>query len=101
MPVASDGYLTDRELAVLELVADGRTNAEIAETLVVAQGTVRTHVAHIFDKLQVRGRRRLGRLLRRLQSATPDIVAVLESRQPVPKDLSARFEAFLSDARPS
>jgi DNA-binding NarL/FixJ family response regulator len=43
--------LTERELAVLRLVADGKTNGRIAESLDVAESTVKTHVARILQKL--------------------------------------------------
>ena len=48
--------LTDRELAVLKLVAHGRSNREIADLLVVTEGTVRTHVSNILDKLHLASR---------------------------------------------
>jgi LuxR family maltose regulon positive regulatory protein len=43
--------LTERELQVLGLLADGRTNKGIAEELVVTLDTVKRHVTHILDKL--------------------------------------------------
>jgi DNA-binding NarL/FixJ family response regulator len=48
--------LTDREAEVLELIAHGRTNEEIAEQLVLSLKTVRNHVSNIFSKLQVADR---------------------------------------------
>ena len=48
--------LTVRESEVLELIAQGRTNEEIAEKLVLSLKTVRNHVSNIFSKLQVADR---------------------------------------------
>jgi DNA-binding NarL/FixJ family response regulator len=48
--------LTVREREILELIAAGRANADIADTLGVAPKTVRNHVSTVFAKLQVRDR---------------------------------------------
>ena len=48
--------LTEREVEVLRLLAAGRTNAEIAQALVLSVFTVERHVANIYTKLGVRGR---------------------------------------------
>ena len=48
--------LTEREREILDLVARGLTNAEIARRLVVSDKTVRNHVSNVFTKLQVAGR---------------------------------------------
>jgi DNA-binding NarL/FixJ family response regulator len=48
--------LTDREREILELIARGRSNAEITAALVLSPKTVRNHVSNVFSKLQVRDR---------------------------------------------
>ncbi len=48
--------LTARELEVMRHVAEGHSNAEIAEALVLGENTIKTHVAHILDKLDLRDR---------------------------------------------
>lgn len=50
--------LTDRETEVLRLLATGSTNREIARSLFVTEATVKTHLAHIFTKLDVDSRSR-------------------------------------------
>ena len=49
-PAYPDG-LTQREVEVLRLVAGGKTNLDIAEELVIAEGTARRHVANIYEKI--------------------------------------------------
>ncbi|KPH97701.1 MULTISPECIES: response regulator transcription factor [unclassified Streptomyces] len=48
--------LSDREVAVLRLVSEGATNAEIGRRLFVAESTVKTHLLRIFGKLEVTDR---------------------------------------------
>jgi len=48
--------LTERELTVLRLVAQGKSNRDIAEQLVIAEITVRTHVSNILSKLHLASR---------------------------------------------
>ncbi len=50
--------LSPRELEVLRLVADGRSNPEIARTLFIGEATVKTHLLHVFEKLEVNDRTR-------------------------------------------
>ncbi len=52
--VPTSPRLTDREVAVLKLVALGYENADIAQQLAVSESTVRNHVANILSKLQLR-----------------------------------------------
>jgi NarL family two-component system response regulator LiaR len=54
-PLTADP-LTERELGVLRLVAQGKSNKEIAEQLVITEMTVRTHVSNILGKLHLASR---------------------------------------------
>jgi len=58
--------LTDREREVLQLIAEGHKNREIAELLYVSIKTIETHRAHIMDKLEVRSRAELTQYAIRL-----------------------------------
>jgi len=69
--------LTTREAEVLELLQDGRTNAEIATELSIGVETVRTHARNIYRKLGVPSRRELARM------AQQEPVVVDEERRPV------------------
>jgi DNA-binding NarL/FixJ family response regulator len=48
--------LTERERDVLVLIGEGKTNSEIAQALFVGEGTVKTHINHLFSKLDLRDR---------------------------------------------
>jgi len=50
------GPLTEREAEILQLLASGLSNAEIAETLFLSETTIKTHISNLFRKLQVRDR---------------------------------------------
>lgn len=66
------GQLTDRELEVLRLIADGLSNAVIAAKLFIGEGTVKTHVASILRKLQVSDRTKAAALAWQLGIADQD-----------------------------
>jgi len=52
--------LTERELDVINLVAQGRSNQEIAKELVISEKTVKTHISNILSKLQLEDRTQLA-----------------------------------------
>ncbi len=52
--------LTPREVEVLNLVGTGCTNREIAKELYIAEGTVKTHVTHILNRLNLRNRSQIA-----------------------------------------
>lgn len=58
-PISSDGAgarLTDREVQVVELISQGRSNRDIAAELFISENTVKNHVRSILDKLSLRSR---------------------------------------------
>jgi DNA-binding NarL/FixJ family response regulator len=64
--------LTERQLTVLSLMARGLTNKEICGVLGIAEGTVKAHVAAIFDTLEVTNRTEAAVLARELDLRLPD-----------------------------
>ncbi|GAA1565975.1 response regulator transcription factor [Dactylosporangium maewongense] len=50
------GTLSQRELQVLKLIADGASNREAAAGLLISEASIKTHLLHIYDKLGVRDR---------------------------------------------
>jgi DNA-binding CsgD family transcriptional regulator/pimeloyl-ACP methyl ester carboxylesterase len=63
--------LTDREIEVLRLVAQGLSNAEISRVLIIAPGTTKTHTANILRKLDVNNRTRAVARARELDLLDP------------------------------
>ena len=55
-PQPSASPLSEREIQVLRLIAQGQSNKEIAEALVIAEGTAKNHVSNILSKLDARDR---------------------------------------------
>jgi DNA-binding CsgD family transcriptional regulator/tetratricopeptide (TPR) repeat protein len=64
--------LTGREVEVLELLAQGRTNSQIADALWLSESTVRKHVEHVYGKLGVRTRAQASAEAARLGLAAKD-----------------------------
>ena len=64
--------LTQREQEVLRLVAAGKRNREIADTLIIAEKTVKTHVSNILSKLHLSNRTELKWWYQRQNSSKPD-----------------------------
>ena len=60
--------LTERELAIAELVWDRRTNREIAETLFLSPKTIEAHLRNIFAKVRVSSRVELAREVERARA---------------------------------
>lgn len=102
--------LTERELEILQLVAEGLSNAEIAERLILSLGTVKWYNGQIFDKLDVKNRTqaiaraRELRLLKDELSDTPN-AAILHNlpAHPLPfigrQDELERIQNLLCDCR--
>ena len=61
-PTQGWAALTESELAVVRLVADGLTNREVAERLYISSNTVSSHLRHAFEKLGINSRVALTRL---------------------------------------
>lgn len=59
--------LSNRELEVAWLLYRGYTNRQIAEELYIAETTVKKHVTHIYEKMQVSGRKEYKEKLRKIQ----------------------------------
>ncbi|MDP2954508.1 MAG: response regulator transcription factor [Chloroflexota bacterium] len=55
-PVLSESYLTEREKAVLKLVAKGSSNKEVAAALGISESTAKNHLHNIMEKLHLRSR---------------------------------------------
>jgi two-component system response regulator NreC len=64
--------LTEREREVLQLIAEGKTNKEIAEALFLSIKTVQTHRAHIMEKLDAHDRTDLVKYAIRMGMITPE-----------------------------
>jgi NarL family two-component system response regulator LiaR len=79
--------LTARELDVLKRVAQGKSNREIAGELVLAEGTVRTHVSNILSKLHLASRTQATLYALREGLASLDEADLGPADGPIPRDL--------------
>ncbi|MDX2160259.1 MAG: response regulator transcription factor [bacterium] len=59
-PLISETQLTEREREVVQLVAEGANNREIAQRLFISEGTVKTHISNILSQLGLRDRTQLA-----------------------------------------
>ena len=95
--------LSGRELEVLRLVVAGLSNREIAEKLIVAEGTVKTHTHSIYQKLGVESR---SQAIRRARELEPDLgpgLPLVNSTLPphiqTPRDRQTRDLTFVRRSR--
>jgi DNA-binding NarL/FixJ family response regulator len=72
-------HITDREREIIRLVAEGKTNKEVGVELGISAATVKSHLSHIFQKLNIDRRAKLGRPFAQ-EAGQPDIGRV--SRAP-------------------
>ena len=56
VPSKYDSILSERELEVLKLMAEGLSNQQIADRLIISLGTTKNHVHNIIEKLEAKGR---------------------------------------------
>ena len=90
MRVRAEEALTGREIEVLELVARGSSNADVAARLFISEATVKTHLLHIFGKLGV-------------DDHTAAVVSAMERgiiALPPPESLIRKFSSSVSSAGP-
>ena len=74
----SDPRLTPRERDIVRLLARGMTNREIAGELSIAQGTVKVHLMHVFEKTGVRDRLELAAFCQKLLDLSSDAPSLAE-----------------------
>jgi DNA-binding CsgD family transcriptional regulator len=74
-PPSGWASLTPTELQVVKLVSEGLTNPQVAERMFISRATVKVHLGHVFQKLDVHSRSELA-----AQSARREAAAALENR---------------------
>ena len=95
----ASGTLTPREREVAMLLARGLTNRQIAETLVIAEGTAGVHVDHILSKLNFRSRAQVLRFFDGLELVEPGLIRAPEWRPDSPEDTANPAEMWAGVAR--
>ena len=93
-PATGWDALTPTEVKVAELVAQGLTNGQIGERMFISLETVKTHVRHVFAKLDVRSRAELAALAARRQArhtsrTRPEIPHLGDVLSALPRDTAA------------
>lgn len=71
LPPSALPQLTPREREVLGLISSGLTNRDIAQQLYISEGTVKTHVTHLLNRLSLRNRSQLAIYSHSIMSAFP------------------------------
>ncbi len=64
--------LTEREKELVELIYEGRSNAEIADQLFISESTVKTHIYNIFKKMKIKNRMSVMRIVRDEEDVAED-----------------------------
>ena len=81
--------LTERELEILKLMADGLSNHEIAQTLFLTHGTIKWYSRQIYSKLGVNNRTQAISHLGKLSSPEPQLITTLYHRRHLPMPLTS------------
>lgn len=84
--------ISPRELEIIRLIAEGLSNREIASELFLSEGTVRNYLSSILDKLSLRDRTQVARLLLSAQISDMILLKILADRF-----IPALFQGFIHD----
>ena len=89
VPRTADGQLTNREFQISALIGRGFRNKEIARQMKVSEATVKMHLHHIYEKLNLNGRTELALLARDLREAADNRLGTLGTAGPSALDWNA------------